>query len=365
MKKKLIMYVYGDITTDARVNRAANALADSFDVTLISTNCGKEVDNDRFKNVLIGSASTGMKNLLKNIYEAYKIIKEEKPEYVYCHDYYSSLLAYILRSRKYCKFLVYDAHELIIPEPGVNDKRLAFFHYFEKRIINKVDKVICANQERGELMVQHYGLKYPPVAIRNISQLIINEDSQTLKILESLDDFFTKPGPVVVYAGVVTKSRRITELAHSVSSLAPKYKLLIVGKGDAICELKAITASNPQLVAAFTGPIPYKALGAILSKCDVGFVYYPIDTLNNIFCASNKVYEYASVSLPMISNTNPTISKELKSNNIGVSSDNFVEALNILYKNLDEYKKACVAYTESNPWRNDAALLLNEILGIC
>lgn len=365
MKKKLIMYVYGDITTDARVNRAANALADYFDITLISTYFGKEVDSDRFKNVLIGSASTGIKNLLQNIYEAYRIIKKEKPEYVYCHDYYSSLLVYMLKSRKHCKFIIYDAHELIIPESGVKDRRLAFFHFFEKLIINKVDKVICANKKRGSLMKEHYRLKSQPVTIRNISQLTISGDSQTSKILESLNVFFSKPGPVVVYAGVVTRSRKVAELAQSVSALAPKYKLLIVGKGDAINEIKAIAASNPHLVAAFTGPVPYKALGAILSKCDVGFVYYPINTLNNIFCASNKVYEYASVSLPMISSTNPTISEELTLNHIGVSSDNFVEALNVLYKNLDEYKKACVDYTKANPWKNDAALLLNEILNIC
>ena len=60
MKKKLLMYVYGDITTDARVNRAANALADEFDVTVISTNFGKEVKDDKYKNILIGSASTGI-----------------------------------------------------------------------------------------------------------------------------------------------------------------------------------------------------------------------------------------------------------------------------------------------------------------
>lgn len=359
------MYVYGDITTDARVNRAANALADRFDVILISTNFGKEVKDDKFKNLLIGNASTGMKNLFQNIYQAYKIIKKENPDLVYCHDYYSSLLAYMLKSKKHCNYIVYDAHELIIPEPDVRDRRLAFFHYFEKLIINKVDKVFCANKERGKLMQEHYGLEYPPVAIRNISQLTISTDSQTSEILQSLDGFFSKPGPVVVYAGVVTKSRRIVELAHSVSSLAPKFKLLVVGKGDSIDELKTITSANPQLVAAFTGTIPYTALGAILSKCDVGFVYYPVNTLNNTYCASNKVYEYASVALPMISNTNPTIQEELKTNHIGVSSDNFVEALDELCNDLDGYKKSCMDYTKANPWQNDAALLLKEISEIC
>lgn len=365
MKKKLIMFVYGDITTDARVNRAATALADKYDVCLLSTNFGKDVKDTVYKNILIGNGGIGLKNLLMNIYEAYKIVKREKPSIVYCHDYYSAILAFMLKSRKYCKHIVYDAHELIIPEKGVKDLRLKFFYFFEKLIIKKVDKVFCASKERGAFMQEHYNLSCSPIPIRNISQLMVNNDRQIQAIVSSLDEFFSKPGLVVVYAGVVSKSRRIAELANAVSSLAPRFKLLIVGKGDAVEELKGITSSNHNLVSAFTGPVPYKALGAILSKCDIGFVYYPVNTLNNTYCASNKVYEYASVALPMISNTNPTIQEELKTNHIGVSSDNFIEALNELCNNLDGYKKSCIDYTKANPWQNDAELLLNELLKLC
>lgn len=359
------MYVYGDITTDARVNRAATALADKYDVCLLSTNFGKDVKDTIYKNILIGNGGIGMKNLLLNIYEAYKIVKREKPSIVYCHDYYSAILAFMLKSRKYCKHIVYDAHELIVPEKGVKDNRLRFFYLFEKMIIGKVDRVFCASKERATFMKEHYNLSRSPIPIRNISQLRVNNDRQIQTIVSSLGDFFSKPGPVVVYAGVVSKSRRIAELAKAVSSLAPRFKLLIVGKGDAIEDLKAITSSNSNLSSAFTGSVPYKALGAILSKCDIGFVYYPVDTLNNTYCASNKIYEYASVALPMIANTNPTVQGELKDNHIGVSSDNFVEALNELCNNLDGYKQSCIEYTKANPWQNDAEILLNEILEIC
>ena len=361
MNPKIVMYVYGDITTDARVNRAALALADKYDVTLISQDSGKVVKDGKYKNILVNEGGSGVVKLFKNIRESYKIIKEEEPEIVYCHDYYSALLAFLLLSRKYCKHIVYDAHELIIPEPGLKDRRQSFFYWFEKRIVKRVDKVFCASAERGEFMQKHYYLNCSPVPIRNISQLTIADDTQTQEILTSLADFFSKPGPVVVYAGVVTKARRITELAKVISSLAPKFKLLIVGKGDAMDELKSITSANSQLISAFTGSVPYKALGAILSKCDIGFVYYPVNTLNNTYCASNKVYEYASVTLPMISNMNPTIQKELTDNHIGVSSEDFVDALNTLCEDLDGYKKACINYTKDNPWQNDASLLLKEI----
>lgn len=364
MKKKIVMYVYGDITTDARVNRAASALADSFDVCLVSTNCGKFVADHNVRNNLVGKSGTGIVNLLKNIYAAYRVVKKEHPEIVYCHDYYSSLLAYLLLKRKYCKHIIYDAHELIIPESGIKDYRLSFFRYFEKRIVKKVDLVICASEKRGQLMQKYYNLDIAPLPIRNISQLSISDDDETTVVLSKLDDFFSIDKPTVVYAGVVTKSRRIIELEKAVAKLNAKYKLLVVGSGDALDEVKA-SALNDGIQFACTGKIPYKSLGAVLNRCDIGFVYYPTNTLNNTYCASNKVYEYASVSLPMISNNNPTIREELKKNHIGVSSDNLVDALLEVYKDISVYKQSCLDYTEANPWENEASLLLSKVCELC
>ena len=360
MKSKLIMYVYGDITTDARVNRAANALADNYDVMLISTQWDKKVEDTYYKNVLIGTNKTGLKNLLSNILEAYRIIKIERPDIVYCHDYYSAILAYLLIGKKYCRKIIYDAHELIIPEPCVKDRRLSFFRWFEKRIIKKVNLAVCASSERGDFMKDYYKLEKTPLAIRNISQLSVNEDNDTKSLLSKLDDFFSVDIPTVVYAGVVTKSRRIIELEHAVAKHKSQFKLLIVGTGDALEEVKD-RASQDGICFAYTGKIPYKCLGAVLKKCDIGFVYYPTNTLNNTYCASNKVYEYASVALPMISNLNPTIKKEMEENYLGVASDKLDEALCAVASGLSEYKKACIEYTSNNPWASDAHRLVEAI----
>lgn len=359
--QSILMYVYGDIVTDARVNRAACALVGSYDVSLISTNCGKPVKDIEYKNILIGSNGTGIKNLFKNIWGAYKIVKANKPDILYCHDYYSTLLTFLCLNKKYCKKIIYDAHELIIPEPGLKDRRQSFFYWFEKQIIKKVDLVICASKERCEQMVNHYGLKVAPTVIRNISQLTINNDEQTRGIMNSLENFFSAPEPTVVYAGVVTKTRKIQELASSVASLAPKLKLLIVGKGDAVDSIKEIADENPKMKVHFTGSVPYKSLGAILKKCDIGFVYYPTNTLNNRFCASNKVYEYASVGLPMISNENPTIKAELEEHHLGIATSNLKQGLVELSKDLESYKMSCEKYTKDNPWQRDADLLLKSV----
>lgn len=365
MSKKLIMYVYGNIITDARVQRAANALCTQYDVTLISTDCHKQLPMFAFENILVGGKySNGMFDYLDTIFETVKIVKKQKPDILYCHDYYSSLLAKICKTLGIVKKVVYDAHELIIPENKIKNKRLSFFYRIEKSIIKKVDMVICASEERKKIMTEHYNLIKAPLVIRNISQLHIEKDEKTAAILRSLDGFFSNPGLTVVYAGVVTKSRKILDLVKAVSKVAANYKLLIVGDGDVLSECKEIASNNKSLTFASTGTIPYKSLGAILSKCDIGFVYYPIDTQNNTYCASNKIFEYASVKLPMISNENPTVKKDLEDNEIGVASNDLTLALAEIASKIGIFKANCERYTKSHPWTNEAQKLIDNINAI-
>ena len=364
--KKMIMYVYGDITTDARVQRAANALCSVFDVTVLSHDKGKKVEDGAYHNVLLkGWKGHPFLATLGTVFQAYKLIKQEKPEFVYAHDYYSSLLCKLLLKRKYCKKVVYDAHELIIPEEG---KKMGFreklYYNAEKSIVNKVDFVVCASEERAQMMKDHYQLSSTPLAIKNISQLVLSDDEKTKSILNDLEEFFAKPGITVVYAGVVTKSRRIGELLKAVSYMAPKFKLLVVGNGDALAELREEAAKHDNLVSAFTGGVPYRSLGSILNQCDIGFIYYPTNSLNNIYCASNKIYEYASVGLPMFSNDNPTVKKMLKESQIGISTDDFENGLKKIAEDKEIYKKNCSVFTENNKWEDEANRLRQAILNI-
>lgn len=362
--KKLVMYVYNDITTDARVQRAANALAVDFDLILISTQKGKQIEDRGYKNILVGGSSAGLRNILATIWASWRIICHEHPDLLYCHDYYSAILAYLLIRTRYSGKIIYDAHELIIPEQGHENKRLGFFYWFEKRIIKKVSMVICASKQRGSIMKEHYGLLEDPLVIPNISQLQINdEDNDVQSILESLRPFFASNKLTVVYAGAVTGSRRIDELMNATIGLSDKCKLLIVGSGSALDSLKKSAANYPELEIAFTGGIPYKCLGSVLTRCDIGFLYYPADSLNNKYCASNKIYEYASVGLPMLANENPTVKEVLEESNIGISTLDFKDGLLRLVADSKTFKHNCEVFTLNNQW-NSMAIKLNETISM-
>ena len=356
------MYVYNDITTDARVQRAVDSFAVDYDLTLISIHKGKVIHDSNYRNILAGGHYKGFLNVFETILTTIRIIKEWKPDIVYCHDYYSAILAFILIQGGYSGKIVYDAHELIIPECGHKDRRLKFFYWFEKRIVKKVDLLICASEERAQIMKDHYDLTNLPVIIPNISQLQVDDDDKDVKpILESLGEFFADPRITVVYAGVVTKNRHLGVLLDAVHALYDQCKLLIVGKGDDLVTLQNRANSYPELQSAFTGAVPYKCLGSILSRCDIGFLYYPSDTLNNKYCASNKIYEYASVNLPMLANENPTVKKILENSQIGISTNVFKDGIEQIVKNGANYKFNCSVFTNNNKWSNEAEHLRKVI----
>lgn len=358
---KIVMYVYGNIQTDARVKRAARALAGKYDLILLSSDCGVQVKNDGYRNVLLKCKSSGLMGYFQSVREALKVVKRERPDIFYAHDYYSALIARLLLKRKHCKKIVYDAHELIIPEESQSDARMKFFYHMEKAIVHKVDLLVCASQERAALMKEHYHLSKTPLVVENISYLPWGYDLSKIDASKQLDVFFTDNTPTLVYAGVVTKSRKIGSLFDMAAKLAPAVKLLIVGKGDALNEMKEKAAGQNKLKCCFTGAVPYEALGEILKRCDVGYLYYPTNTLNNINCASNKIYEYASVGLPIVANNNPTVKRILEHGGIGVSSDDFEDALKQTLSKLDDYKKACAKFVEDNSWEKTAQRLLASV----
>ena len=74
-KKKLLMYVYNDITTDARVQRAAEALCHDFQLTLVSTQKGKQVEDVNYKNILVGGKYKGALGIFATIKSAFHIIR--------------------------------------------------------------------------------------------------------------------------------------------------------------------------------------------------------------------------------------------------------------------------------------------------
>ena len=350
--KSMLMFVYNDLKTDARVQRSLDTLSQAFEITIIST--GEVYEHSNVHNVILKSKRRGSFKFFDIIKQANLYAKNKKFEYLYLHDYYSCLLG--LWKYKGHK-TIYDAHELIIGTKEYPvDKREKFFGFFEKLLLPKTQLVICADDKRAELMQKHYGLKNMPFTVPNFSELSINTRFQ---FTPEMIEFFKDPRKTFVYAGALTSGRHIDSIILETSKLSDRYKVLIIGDGGERENLQEIAGKCEGLKYLFTGSLPYKDLGALLSHCDVGYLSYPLTNLNNIYCAPNKIYEYASVELPMVCNDNPNLINIVGKNQIGLCvSDkggdyccNTIEAaLTMIDRDYDKYKESIRLFQKKNSW---------------
>lgn len=360
MKKSAIMVVMNTLHTDARVQRAATSLQELFDLTVVGV--GKDCGEQEYKQVLLEiKAKNGIARYFEYIRKVKRLLKDSKYDLLYAHDYFSAAIVPWAKKKYPNMISVYDSHELIFSAEGYSvSMRDHFFCHNEKKAIRHADLVICATQERGALMQQQYNLDKIPLVIENISQLPLISDENSDLIITETESFFNKDKCILVYAGVVTAGRRIDRLIDIVST-RHDTALLVIGAGNDEERLKRLAEEKIPGRYLFTGSLPYKYLGVLLKKCDVGYISYPTNSLNNIYCAPNKIYEYASVELPMIAPENPTVRQFFDENGIGVINSDLGVAFDSVRSQIGVYKENCIKFTKSHQWNDKSKILRNTI----
>ncbi len=342
MKKKMFMFVYNDLATDARVMRTINSLSKDYELIIYSIGATKEIKNVSQKQFKMPSGKIGYLYFICRV--IFRILFG-KEDYIYGHDYYSCLAIFIGLNFKGRKKYIYDAHELIIPDKKKqhDSKRLSFFYYFEKKIVNRVSLLITASKERSELMEQHYKLNEQPVHFDNISIL---PKCNKLKHIQQIIPGITVDDFVIVYAGAIIESRGLETLFEDLKNLE-SVKVICIGSGD---YKQVLMDKYPLPNITFLSAIAYEELSCIISHCDIGFINYPMTDLNNIYCASNKVYEYPSAGIPFCYYFNPTIDKIAQKNGIGIEikEHNLKEVVKIYKENKEQFIIHCAEFIKKN-----------------
>lgn len=368
MKKRMLMFVYNDINQDARVQRSIDALEEFFEIKLV---CVGSTNEMAYNGLVINhEAHKGMRKYFEVVLDFIRYARKEKYDVLYLHDYFSCLPGLFLWRGK---TVIYDAHELMVDRPTERlDLRSRFFHFFEKRIIKKSNLIICAQEKRAEIMKEYFGLDDTPYVVPNYSELPIDKEyhlsSELKKFLEKGDK------QVLVYAGALTDDRRLDLIIGEMESVSDKYKLLIIGEGNAKSALISHAKDCACLECFFAGGIPYRYLGYVLKKCDFGYMSYPCTSINNTYCAPNKIFEYASVGLPMICNDNPTLYEVVGKNGIGLIisqceeagyAQTVPEALEHMSLHYKDYIKAIDIFRKNNSWDELKKEYLNRVIEIC
>lgn len=122
---------------------------------------------------------------------------------------------------------------------------------------------------------------------------------------------------IILYQGYIQRSRNIDAVCEACREI-PNYIIVIMGGGDStyIEDLKT-KYSNVIHIPFVTPPEHLK----ITSYAHIGIVKYDMVSLNAIFCAPNKTWEYSGFGIPVLGHNIPGLQDSIGKYSAGLCCD--------------------------------------------
>jgi glycosyltransferase involved in cell wall biosynthesis len=215
----------------------------------------------------------------------------------HCHDLltvWAGLRAAGGRAR-----VVYDSHELFTERVGITPWRALLLGCYERYALHQVDLVIAASEPRARIMHWEYGAPRLPVSIVNavpLSEAVEVPHPKALRARREID-----ASHVIIYQGGLHPGRGLEAVIDGLALLPDGYTLVLMGTGQLQGELAERIRARGLTGRVHLWPaVPTDEVAAWAAAADAGVVTYLPTCRNNIYCAPNKVSEYAAAGLPVL-----------------------------------------------------------------
>jgi len=377
---RFLVVLYSTIEYDGRAQRMIDVLSTLGEVLLVDIAAPFDRKNDELvgkwllrKSVKLPTRIGRMARHIKFWMEVIQVAKRYKPNVIVAEDFLTTLPSW-LAARMGGSRLIYDAHELIIPDQGRKmSKRAMVWYLLERWVVARADLVIAANPERAELMAEHYRLQRVPEYMRNIPprrQLTSEEERHVSRSYPSLNRKSTEDR-IILYQGVISLKRGLARFIDALGFLPSNYRLILVGDGPDLVQVKQLGErweKEGRFIAL--GRVPNLFLPALTARADVGIVTYPYEGLNNIYCAPNKLYEYTQAGLPVIATDQPPLKSVVRKYQIGVvisrndGPREIAALLQELINRKDNYCANLNAFIKAHRWEKEASRVRLAIEGV-
>ena len=218
-----------------------------------------------------------------------------------------------------------------------------------KKVINKAQVVLCCEKHRAAIMRIYYHLEREPYVLPNKPYELeedasVQLDEKYKSIIEPIKDKF-----LVLYQGMITPDRPLDKIADALNILNDEDTyFLVLGKSSEEYQ-QELKKHYPRTV--FGGFIPSPQHLLVTQYANIGIANYDYSCLNNLFCAPNKIYEYAKFGMPMLTSTNIGLTETVGAANAAVCVDflnveQIAEGINKIKSNYELYSKSAIDFYE-------------------
>ena len=238
-------------------------------------------------------------------------------------------------------------------------KQFSFIRFPIHEYARKAWKVVVPEMNRAYIQKTWWGLKSVPYVLPNkpyrleIGEITTDERVKLAEIQE-------ERRKIILYIGVLGHDRNLEPFIQAVENLEDDYCVYLLG---------AITGSNEKdKLESYLQKYDFvKYLGffspprhlAFLRYAYIGLLpYIPSNKskrqsiLNAIYCAPNKIFEYAGFGVPMIGTDVPGLRQPFEQYDIGVcckelSPDAIIDAIHKVEERHDEMSVNCKIFYDS------------------
>lgn len=234
------------------------------------------------------------------------------------------------------------------------------------RFAKKAKCVVVPEKNRAQILSAMWNLSVLPMVLPN-KPFCTDAGEPNDVVKNTLSDLRCSGKKIILYQGVFLKERKLEEFAEAVQMLGGDYLFCIMGRDTE--ERKKLCEKYPEIVyIPFIAP-PYHLLITQLAHIGI-LTYYPTadnlaGKLNVVYCAPNKIYEYAYSQLPMIGNNIPGLYEPFEKYGIGkcfekLDAYSIKKAIEDIEQNYDLLKNNCLKFYEDT----DMKQLVSNILEV-
>lgn len=191
-------------------------------------------------------------------------------------------------------------------------------HWLNKRLCKDAHAIVACEENRAWIMRAFYDLPATPHILPNKPSPKLLQQGAQLPLAQEIK---AKIGRrfAVLYQGAIMKERAgFSNVAMAVDELGEDWCFVCMGKDHlGLAEQLSSTCQN----FIYAGYIPAPLHLEITRLCHVGIVTYEPDSLNTIFCAPNKTWEYMAFGLPILCSDLPGLKALTSASKAGFTVD--------------------------------------------
>jgi glycosyltransferase involved in cell wall biosynthesis len=307
-KLKVVFSVTNCICYDQRVLKMAETVSSlGCEVTIIG-----RLQGECCKRETVPFKTKRFKMIFNRGFLFYKFFNIRLFFYLFFHRFdilvandLDTLLPNYLISRIKRLHLVYDSHEYFTGVPELNGRPLVrlVWKTIEKLIFPGLQNVITVSDSIADLYRMEYGAA--PYVIRNLSP------SSEALIPLSKEEMGIQPGHLllILQGGGINIGKGGEELIDAVS-LTENVSLIVAGSGDVVPLLKekVINLGLSERIKFFR-KMPWAELMRLTKSADAGLSLERDTNINYRYSLPNKLFDYISAGLPVITGKLPEIRK--------------------------------------------------------